>query len=474
MTIEKKVEAMEGEVKLMKGELKETLTNVRDFLLSLKLPPSPVEGLEMGETTRLAIDGGLSLAAASSAVQQSVKESVEVAGERPVTRQVEPDPPAVFSVTGVPPRAQFRGVVSSPQTVVDEPSSPGAEAPETARFVEVEGAPQSAASEPSEKQGQRKQFEEGEVVSFPQRKREEEIPEPVTEQAGGPTPQVNLLANLLRWVSVAAKEIGIGQLPTFLDVYGTTGNLSPEIRKVILRFAGVVEQMPSEARSASVLSELMSEQLATFLEVHSVNGHLSPEIKQSILHFASVIAEQASDARTAGVWNQLMSEQLATFLEMHSASGRLSPEVKEGVLRFIGTMASRPDESNEADMTPQSAERNVADVWSRLILELHGILSGGGTPLQLLVPFQDGAENEAGGESEVKEYSIEGPVRLEKDELVPPKEDKSGRLGEDKPVILKLVLPTTGGVEKEFSINLTTEAGGGDSLSQSSGAQGTG
>ncbi len=474
MAIEKKVETLEGEVKLMKGELKETLTNVRDFLLNLKVPPSPVEGLEMGETSRLAIDGGLSLDAGSIIPQQLQRGPVEIAGERPVTRQVEPDPPAPSSVAGVPSRVQMREVVLSPQAVVGEPSSPEAEAPTTERFKEAEGAPQSEASEPSENQEQRKQLEEGEAARLPEREREEEIPEPVTGQAGGATPQVNLLANLLRWVSVATKEIGIGQLPTFLDVYGTTGNLSPEIRKVILRFAGVVEEQPSDARSASVLSELMSEQLATFLEVHSVNGHLSPEIKQSILHFASVIAEQASDARTAGVWNQLMSEQLATFLEMHSANGRLSPEVKEGVLRFIGTMASRPIESDEADMTPQSAESNVADVWSQLILELHGILSGGGTPLQLLVPFQDGAENEAGGESEVKEYGIEGPVRLEKDELVPPKEDKPGREEEDKPVTLKLVLPTTGGVEKEFSINLTPEASGDDSLSQSSGAQGAG
>jgi len=463
MAIDKKVEALEGAVKLMKGELKETLTNVRDFLLSLKLPPPQMEGLE-GEASSLGIDGGLSLDSGSSISLQSPKGSVEIVQERPVTQQVESDQPAVSSVARTPSRARLREVEASPQAVVVEPTPSPAEARAPAQFVEVEESTQSAASAPSEPPGQRKRLEESEVVRSVERKGEEEMAEPVT----GATPQVNLLSNLLRWVAVATREIGIEQLPTFLDVYGTTGNLSPEIRGVILCFAGVVEEQPSDAHTACVYSRLMSEQLATFLEMHSVNGHLSPEAKEGIMRFASVMAKQASDANTASVWNQLMGEQLATFLEVHSANGQLSPEVKEGVLRFISAMAPQPIGSKEADVTPQSAERNVADVWSQLILELHGILTGGGALLKALSQLQDGVGNEAeAAEIKAEEGSVEAPIRLEKDKPVKP--------AVEKPVTLKLVLPASGGVEKEFSIgkfsiNLTTEAGGDDSLGQSSGA----
>lgn len=461
MAIDKKVEALEGEVKLMKGELKETLTNVRDFLLSLKLPPPQVEGLE-GEASSLDINAGLSLNTGSSISLQSPKGSVEIVQERPVTQQVESDRPAVSSVARTPSRARLREVEASPQAVVVEPTPSPAEARAPAQFVEVEESTQSAASEPSEPPGQRKRLEESEVVRAVERKGEEEMAEPVTGLVAGATPQVNLLPNLLRWVAVATREIGIEQLPGFLDVYATTGNLSPEIRGVILCFAGVVEEQPSDAHTACVYSRLMSEQLATFLEMHSVNGYLSPEVKEGIMRFASVMAKQASTANTASVWNQLMGEQLATFLEVHSANGQLSPEVKEGVLRFISAMAPQPPIGNkEADVTPQSAERNVADVWSQLILELHGILTGGGALLKALSQFQDGVGNKAeAAEIKAGEGSVEALKRLGKDEPVKP--------AEEKPVTLKLVLPASGGVEKEFSIgkfsiNITTEAGGDDS-----------
>ncbi|MFH1003279.1 MAG: hypothetical protein V1780_03965, partial [Chloroflexota bacterium] len=52
-----------------------------------------------------------------------------------------------------------------------------------------------------------------------------------------PAPQVNMLANLVRWVALARREIGNEQLPTFLDVYSFSENLSPELREIILGLA---------------------------------------------------------------------------------------------------------------------------------------------------------------------------------------------------------------------------------------------
>ena len=42
MEVNKRLEALEGEFKLMKGELKKTLSGVRDYLQKVKLPPTEV------------------------------------------------------------------------------------------------------------------------------------------------------------------------------------------------------------------------------------------------------------------------------------------------------------------------------------------------------------------------------------------------------------------------------------------------
>ena len=67
-----------------------------------------------------------------------------------------------------------------------------------------------------------------------------------SEEATQSISQVNLLASLIRWVSVARREIGIEQLPVFLDTYAISGNLPPEVEGAIMRLAEVVETQPVE------------------------------------------------------------------------------------------------------------------------------------------------------------------------------------------------------------------------------------
>jgi len=116
-----------------------------------------------------------------------------------------------------------------------------------------------------------------------------------------------------------------------------------------------------------------------------------------------------------------------------------------------------------ADVVEQQSEGTAeADVWSRLILELHGILAGGGASVQLR-PFWNSEGNEAEmGEAEMK-------VESQGDESPAAKESELVALKEDKPVKLKLVLPIGDGAEKEFEIgefnvSLDREGNGIDSL----------
>ena len=71
------------------------------------------------------------------------------------------------------------------------------------------------------------------------------------------TPRVNLLANLITWVAKAKKEIGYEQLAAFLEVYGVSGHLSPELKEAILQLAEITAAQSEEANRADVWSQSM-------------------------------------------------------------------------------------------------------------------------------------------------------------------------------------------------------------------------
>jgi hypothetical protein len=51
-----------------------------------------------------------------------------------------------------------------------------------------------------------------------------------------------MLANLINWVAKAKKEIGDEQLSTFLEVYGVTGHLTPELKEVIIHLSEITKE----------------------------------------------------------------------------------------------------------------------------------------------------------------------------------------------------------------------------------------
>ena len=71
------------------------------------------------------------------------------------------------------------------------------------------------------------------------------------------TPKVNMLANLITWVAKAKKEIGYDQIPTFLEVYGISGHLSPELKEVIINLAEITMEKPEVANDPEVWSQAM-------------------------------------------------------------------------------------------------------------------------------------------------------------------------------------------------------------------------
>jgi len=339
-----KIAILESELKLIKGEMKESLVNVRDFLLTLKLPASAgVINLGPDEESLLNLGGGLSMDSGKkrqSAVLPGIvapeespvekRNSVEIPSDPTPFREAAAEATKVRDIASEAP--QFREAPAEVTRVVDVSD-------EASRFVEPPPqAPQAekaetpvppAVSVPYEQDAPRARGAEFEET--PKRNNEDRMIEQFQN-----TPQVNMLANLLRWVSAAKRKIGIEQLPIFLEVYGICGNLSPDLKEVVLHLSDLAEQ--------------------------------------------------------------------------------------------------------------QSEDMGIADVWSQLILELHGILTGGGTPIQPLNPFWNGGEDEVDmDEMALGLDNTDGESAMDRyDEPVSPRENKRAKL--------KLIVPIGDGVEKEVDI----------------------
>ncbi|MFC1964677.1 hypothetical protein ACFLWG_01560 [Chloroflexota bacterium] len=329
MDIDKKVDALEDEFKLIKGELKQTLEGVRNHLLETPIPASEYA------TIMAAIGGGggggggtmtgkLSFDRGNDKEERFEEELIEeelpeealaeeefLEREQPGEEFLEKEQPGEEFLEREQPGEEFR-----------EGELPGEE------FLERE----QPGEEFLEREQPGEEFREGES-------REGELPEQRMEHGNNgevsqSIPPVNLMANLIRWVANAKREIGDEQLSAFLEVYGIT-------------------------------------------------GHLSPELKEVILYLADIASEQPADT-------------------------------------------------------------NAAEIWTHLMLGLHGILTGSEAPLHPVVrPFWND------GGSETPTGVLEAEVAAGEEEDRP----------QDKPIKLKLVFPNSDGVDKEFGIVLNPEVG---------------
>ena len=70
-------------------------------------------------------------------------------------------------------------------------------------------------------------------------------------------PKVNMLANLINWVARAKQDIGYEELPTFLEVYGISGHLSPELKDIIIRLAEIAKDLPDNTTESEIWSQSM-------------------------------------------------------------------------------------------------------------------------------------------------------------------------------------------------------------------------
>ncbi len=282
MAEDKRLDTLQEEIKLMKGELKQSLASVRDYLLNMELPSSEISSIlaSLSESNqKVTMSGTLSVPEGYQPPQNEITETEEERDledgteeipegddlldlEEPEEKDSEAGPED--SLTGEDEEFPTQDELSAPQDELsvpqDELSVPQDElsAPEDGLSTQEDelSAPEEAVED-----------EQGDSLT-PEPEMFEEEEQPVQEEQpmqydktideeSLSVPKVNMLTNLINWVARANREIGRDQIPTFLEVYGISGHLSPELKEVILHLSEITENEPEVDSSTEIWSQSM-------------------------------------------------------------------------------------------------------------------------------------------------------------------------------------------------------------------------
>lgn len=239
MEVPEKLDTLENEFKILKSELKETLTNVRDFLLMVRpLPGTGGGGLlfENDEDDQL-LNLGDPFAEMENESPESEIPPMDTEGDVPDPEMASAD------------EETLAGVDSLNEMLGDIPEPEMASAnEETLNEVESPEGMLSENTSSPEEGGNMKAKEEG------------------TSQMNS---QVNLLANLVHWIAFAKKDIGTERIAGFLDVYGVSRRLPDGLKEFILHLADTVEEAPADNNLADSWTRLT-------LELHGILAGGSP------------------------------------------------------------------------------------------------------------------------------------------------------------------------------------------------------
>ena len=239
MSLERKIETIEGEMGVMKGEIKQTLVDLREFIMrqgspfasaeagpAVGAPPTDLQRLlrEARESVREEASAGL-----RSEVEALRREAESLSTDDPATGSGEDVAATAATEEPLPPPAQ----------------QPAAErGPEQPRVVRIQQTAPAAG-------------QETERVSI--------SAAADMDPAFGPL-DANLLTNLMRWVGGVKRRLGASQLTGFLEMYKLTGHLPPVMEKLIYHLAEL-DALPDESYDQIfTLDDLMD----SLLQLHAI------------------------------------------------------------------------------------------------------------------------------------------------------------------------------------------------------------
>jgi hypothetical protein len=272
MAENKRLETLQEEIKLLKGELKNSLSSVRDYLLSMELPSSEFSTMlaalnpdNPAPTMNMtgSLDDGKKEEAVAPAAEPAMEESVEETSDQidvpPDENLLDVEEPSEEITQELPDMTDETALDEAPLSPDDMMLS-DEEMPEEQEPEPSEEMPEDMTEETPDEMP-----EEDEMPPESELPAEEEEPmdndqtvaeiRPYENEVSQSIPKVNMLANLISWVAKAKQEIGYEQLPTFLEVYGISGYLSQELREVILHLAEITDERPDTVTDADIWSQ---------------------------------------------------------------------------------------------------------------------------------------------------------------------------------------------------------------------------
>jgi hypothetical protein len=276
MEAEKKLDTIEEELKLMKGELKQSLASVRDYLLNMELPSTefstilaalgdgeqnmtmkgsfslPPEGLSSDEVADEPSESKIE----PTSDEEDLTGSHEDAGAESALAPDEED--LISSHEDAGPESALapdEELIGPPEDLETE-----SELPPEDEFINQDENLEPKANQLSPDEAGEPLEGDGASMPEPELSVEEEPSmeyEKINNELGKSIPKVSLLANLINWIARAKREIGDEQLPSFLEVYGISGHLSPELKDVIMNLSEITSEQPGDANKAEIWSQSM-------------------------------------------------------------------------------------------------------------------------------------------------------------------------------------------------------------------------
>jgi len=273
---EKKLDTLEEEMKLLKGELKQSLASVRDYLLNMELPSSEFSTIlaalstDSSGTQKISIDGNIANTRGKEPDETSAEETTEEVTEEEIVGpedELNPEDDDIFNQDAIP---EDESETSPEDDLADQEETfntePGLVAPEESMEESPEEHPEEYIEDDtnnawnelqdighrdeapvclSESGNEDLSLEEDPLMEY----------ENINADLQQSTPKVNLLANLINWVAKAKKEIGSEQISTFLEVYGISGHLSPELKEAILHLTEITDEQSEDSNRAEIWSQ---------------------------------------------------------------------------------------------------------------------------------------------------------------------------------------------------------------------------
>ena len=250
MSLERKIETIEGEMGVMKGEIKQTLVDLREFIMRQGSPfasaeAGPAAAAPPGDLQRLLREA-----------RESVREGAASANLRGEVEAIRREAEALSANDAAP---------ASTATTTEAPAQPAPPAPQEA---EAAPSPQPAAAPgPDRPRVVRIQQTAPAAEASGVQESERVTVSPATEaEAAFGALDANLLTNLMRWVGSVKRRLGASQLPGFLEMYKLTGHLPPVMEKLIYHLAEL-DALPDESYDQIfTLDDLMD----SLLQLHAI------------------------------------------------------------------------------------------------------------------------------------------------------------------------------------------------------------